>query len=53
MARWEHKRNWSQRRSTVDDMIRSKSYDERIHAYETGAHGSGKKKDGPDYADLK
>ena len=25
MARWEHKRTWSQRRSTVDDTIRSKS----------------------------
>jgi hypothetical protein len=34
-------------------MIRSKSYDERIHDYETGAHGSAGKKEGPDFADLK
>jgi hypothetical protein len=53
VARWEHKRNWSQRRSPVDDMILSKSYDERIHDYESGGRGpGGKKNDGPDFADL-
>jgi hypothetical protein len=45
MARWEHKRTWSQRRATTDDTLRAEAYERRIKAHERG-DGSGKKKDG-------
>ncbi len=53
MARWEYRRLWSQHQATVDDLIRAKTYEERLSGHEskqgTSSQESGH---GPAFADL-
>jgi hypothetical protein len=40
MARWEHRRRWSQTRATVDDMIRAHTFEERLDEHERQTKGA-------------
>jgi len=55
MAVWESKRRWSQKRATVDDMIRAKTFEARVSSQEAqmqrGASPSADA-DKPDVAEL-
>jgi len=53
MARWESRRLWSQHQATVDDLIRAKTYEDRMERHEAGGRASPSKgSDEPVFADL-
>jgi hypothetical protein len=53
MARWEYRRVWSQHQATVDDLIRAKSYEDRMTRHESMQGGaSPASASGPIFADL-
>jgi len=54
MGLWEHRRTWSQRRATVDDLVRAKVFEARVdrQAATPGRPPPAASKDGPDFADL-
>ncbi len=53
MARWESRRLWSQHQAVVDDLIRAKTYEDRMERHEAGARASSSMgTDEPVFADL-
>jgi hypothetical protein len=53
MARWEYHRLWSQHQATVDDLVRAKTYEERMSSHEAGQGAASQAStDGPVFADL-
>ena len=51
MGLWEFRRLRAQQRATTDDMMRAKTFEERVDKQDAGAK-SGPQKDEPDFADL-
>jgi hypothetical protein len=57
MALWEYRRTWSQRRATVDDVVRAKVFEERVDHATSGQSQSGPRQERrrepePEFADL-
>jgi hypothetical protein len=52
MALWEYRRIWSQHQATVDDIVRAKTYEERMGRHETQQGPSQRPSDAPVFADL-
>jgi hypothetical protein len=52
MARWESRRVWSQHQATVDDLIRAKTYEDRMERHETQTGSAHASPDTPVFADL-
>ena len=50
MALWEYRRTWSQRRATMDDVVRAKAFEARVDRVTPAA--ATPRQDGPDFADL-
>jgi hypothetical protein len=52
MGRWEGRRRWTQQQSTVDDVIRAKTYEDRMAWHEATQRVSPATPDAPVFADL-
>ena len=52
MAVWESKRRWSQKRATVDDMIRAKTFEQRVSSQEARMQRGAAPNADPDKPDV-